>query len=313
MTKKVVVTGANGKVGRPTVYELLDHGYQVLPVDRAPFPDPKVPSTVCNLDDFGSTWDLMNGVLRRMESGPDAVIHLAAGLPGKQTNAYTFHTNMLAKYNVFESCARLGIKRVVWASSETILGQPFDQAPPPYVPLDEEPPARTEVFFTGYALSKILGEVMARQFVSWYPDMTFVGLRIGNVRDAAAGDYEEFRDWHKDIWARKWNLWGYVDSRDVAQACRLAVEAPIIGADVFIVAAGDTVMTTPNRKLMKTVFPDVEIKRGTGDFDTLLSIRKAREILGYEPRYSWRDILGGKKAAASKPKARAGGKGRKGR
>ena len=291
MFKRNVVTGASGKVGRPTVYELLEHGYEVLPVDRIPFPDPKVPSTVVDLDDFGATWDLMNGVLRRMESGPDAIIHMAAGLPGKQTNAYTFHTNMLAKYNVFESCARLGIKRVVWASSETILGQPFDQAPPPYAPLDEIPPARTEIFFTGYALSKILGEAMARQFVGWYPDMSFVGLRIANVRDAELGEYEEFKEWHKDLKARKWNLWGYVDSRDVAQACRLGLEADVIGAEVFIIAAAETVMTTPNSELMQTVYPDVEFRDGTSDFDTLLSIQKARDVLGYEPRHRWRDHI----------------------
>ena len=291
MVKRVVVTGASGKVGRPTVYELLEHGYEVLPVDKIPFPDPKVPSTVVDLDDFGATWDLMNGVLRRMESGPDAVIHMAAGLPGKQTNAYTFHTNMLAKYNVFESCARLGIKRVVWASSETILGQPFDQAPPPYAPLDEIPPARTEVFFSGYALSKILGEVMARQFVEWYPDMSFVGLRIANVRDAEQGEYEEFKEWHKDPKLRRWNLWGYVDNRDVAQACRLGLEADVIGAEVFIVAAAETVMTTPNSELMKTVYPDIEFKGTTGEFDTLLSIEKAREVLGYEPKHKWRDHI----------------------
>lgn len=291
MAKRVVVTGASGKVGRPTVYELLDHGYDVLAVDRTPFPDPKVPSTTVDLDDFGATWDLMNGVLRRMESGPDAVVHMAAGLPGKQTNAHTFHTNILAKYNVFEACARAGIERIVWASSETVLGQPFDQAPPPYAPLDEIPPARTEAFFVGYALSKLLGEAMARQFAEWHPDMTFVGLRIANVRDAEAGEYEEFREWHKDPLARKWNLWGYVDSRDVAQACRLGIEADVTGADVFIIAAAETVMTTPNSELMKAAFPGVELKEGTGDFQTLLCIDKARRVLGYEPRYRWRDHM----------------------
>lgn len=291
MAKRVVVTGASGKVGRPTVYELLDHGYDVLAVDKTPFPDPKVPSTAVDLDDFGATWDLMNGVLRRMESGPDAVVHMAAGLPGKQTNAHTFHTNILAKYNVFEACARAGIERIVWASSETVLGQPFDRAPPPYAPLDEIPPARTEAFFVGYALSKLLGEAMAHQFAEWHPDMTFVGLRIANVRDAEAGEYEEFREWHKDPLARKWNLWGYVDSRDVAQACRLGIGADVTGADVFIIAAAETVMTTPNSELMKAAFPGVELKEGTGDFQTLLCIDKARRVLGYEPRYRWRDHM----------------------
>lgn len=293
MDKKwVVVTGANGKVGRPTVYELLEHGYGVLAVDKTPFPDSKVLSTVADLDDFGATWDVMNGVLRRMEWAPDAVIHLAAGLPGKMPNHQLFHTNILSTYNVFEASVRVGIKRVVWASSETVLGEPFDQAPPPEVPLTEGPPARTEAFFGGYGASKILGELLARQYVAWYPDMTFVGLRIGNVRDAAAGDYEEFREWHKDPALRKWNLWGYVDNRDVAQAARLGLEADISGADAFIIAAAETVMTTPNKDLVAAMFPGMSLTDGTGDFDSLLAIDKASKILGYEPKHNWRDILG---------------------
>ena len=132
---------------------------------------------------------------------------------------------------------------------------------------------------------------MAQQFVEWHPDMSFVGLRIGNVRDAEAGDYEEHKEWQNDPFIRKWNLWGYVDSRDVAQACRLAVEADLIGAEAFIIAASETVMNTPNAELMKAVFPEVMVKKGTGEFETLLCIDKARKILGYEPRHSWRDHL----------------------
>ena len=292
MKKWVIVTGANGKVGRQTVYELRDHGYGVLAVDKAPFPDPKVLSTVADLDDFGATWDVMTGVMRRMEWVPDAVIHLAAGLPGKMPDHQLFHTNILSLYNVFEAAARAGIKRIVWASSETVLGEPFEQGPPAVIPLDEEPPARTEVFFGGYGASKILGELLAQQFVAWHPDMTFVGLRIGNVRDAAAGEYEEFTDWQKDAALRRWNLWGYVDSRDVAQAARLGLEAQVSGADVFIVAAADTCMTTPNAELVKAQFPGTDLQAGTGDFETLLSIKKAQKVLGYQPKYSWRDILG---------------------
>ena len=293
MDKKwVVVTGANGKVGRPTVYELLENGYGVLAVDRAPFPDPKVLSTVADLNDFGATWDILSGVLRRMEWVPDAVIHLAAGLPGKMPNHQLFHTNILTTYNVFEACARTSIKRVVWASSETVLGEPFEQASPAVIPLDEEPAARTEAFFGGYGASKILGELLARQYVAWYPEMTFAGLRIANVRDAAAGEYDEFRDWHKDPQARRWNLWGYVDSRDVAQAARLALEADLSGADAFIIAAAETCMTTPNKDLVAAAFPDMALKEGTGEFETLLAIGKARRMLGYEPQHHWRDILG---------------------
>jgi nucleoside-diphosphate-sugar epimerase len=158
--------------------------------------------------------------------------------------------------------------------------------------LTEGPPARTEAFFGGYGASKILGELLARQYVAWYPDMTFVGLRIGNVRDAAAGDYEEFREWHKDPALRKWNLWGYVDNRDVAQAARLGLEADISGADAFIIAAAETVMTTPNKDLVAAMFPGMSLTDGTGDFDSLLAIDKASKVLGYEPKHNWRDILG---------------------
>ena len=116
-------------------------------------------------------------------------------------------------------------------------------------------------------------------------------MRIGNVRDAAAGEYEEFTQWHEDPAIRKWNLWGYVDNRDVAQAARLALEADLVGEEVFIVAAADTCMTTPNRDLVEAVFPGVGITAGTGDFETLLSIKKAQRVLGYRPQYSWRDIV----------------------
>jgi nucleoside-diphosphate-sugar epimerase len=90
---------------------------------------------------------------------------------------------------------------------------------------------------------------------------------------------------------RKWNLWSYVDARDVVQSCRLGLEAPIPGAEVFIIAAADTVMPQPNRDLLATVFPTVPLREGTGDHETLLSIDKAHHLLGYSPHYSWRDHI----------------------
>jgi nucleoside-diphosphate-sugar epimerase len=91
---------------------------------------------------------------------------------------------------------------------------------------------------------------------------------------------------------RRWNLWGYIDARDVAESCRLALEADI-GTEHFIVAAGDTVMSRPSRELMAEVFPTVPYTPTAGDFDTLLSIQKARRLLGYEPQWSWRDHIAG--------------------
>jgi nucleoside-diphosphate-sugar epimerase len=126
---------------------------------------------------------------------------------------------------------------------------------------------------------------MARQFHRW-TGLPYVGLRFSNIMETA--DYQHFPSvWH-DATLRKWNLWGYVDARDVAQSCRLALSADV-GAEVLIVAAADTCMTRPSRELMAEVYPDVELRGELGEHETLLSIAKARRRLGYEPAHSWRD------------------------
>ncbi len=116
--------------------------------------------------------------------------------------------------------------------------------------------------------------------------MKIIGLRFSNVMEPA--DYARFASFQDDARLRKWNLWGYIDVRDAAQAIRKALEAPLKGAEVFIIANADTVMERPNAALMAEVFPDVPLKPGVGDYETLLSIDKARRLLGYEPRHGWR-------------------------
>jgi nucleoside-diphosphate-sugar epimerase len=123
-------------------------------------------------------------------------------------------------------------------------------------------------------------------------------LRFSAIREPA--DYESFPDAWRDPHVGEWNAWGYVDARDVGQACRLALTAGITGAEVFIIAAGDTVMDRPNSEILEECFPSVELRHGTGDFDTLLSIDKARRVLGYAPRYTWRDMVPGPTAAGSR-------------
>jgi nucleoside-diphosphate-sugar epimerase len=127
---------------------------------------------------------------------------------------------------------------------------------------------------------------MARQFSRW-SGIPFVGLRFSNVM--LPQDYERFPSFSKDPMLRKWNLWGYVDARDVAQSCRLALEADISGAEAFIIAAADTVMNRPSRELLAEVFPGVPLRGEIGEFESLLSSEKARKMLGYRPQYSWRN------------------------
>jgi nucleoside-diphosphate-sugar epimerase len=166
-----------------------------------------------------------------------------------------------------------------------VLGLPFDPHPPLFAPIDETIDPRPE---SSYALSKLLGEHMAAQF-SRRTGVPFLGLRISNIMEPK--DYSAFPGFQDDARIRKWNLWGYVDVRDVAQAIRRGLEAPIQGSQICIVAAADTVMTRPSAALMAEVYPDVPLRRAIRERETLLSIERARELLGYEPEYRWQDHI----------------------
>jgi nucleoside-diphosphate-sugar epimerase len=278
----VLVTGGSGKLGRACVRDLIEHGYGVTNVDLVPSPEDLCPLVRADLTDFGQALEALAGVDERPWA--DAVVHLAAiPAPGLVPNAEVFRVNTVSTYNVFEAARRLGIKNVVWASSETVLGLPFD-TPPPYMPIDELPPARPE---SAYSLSKLLGETMAEQFCRWDPELKIFGLRFSNVMDPE--DYQAFPGFDADASGRKWNLWGYIDARDGAQAIRRALETERIGADVFIIANADTVMSRPNAELAAEMFPGVSLAADVGPNDTLLSIEKARRVLGYEPQHTWRD------------------------
>jgi nucleoside-diphosphate-sugar epimerase len=276
---KVVVTGGSGKAGRATVRDLLEHGYDVLNVDIAPPREQVSRYLAADLMQLGEVVEALHGA--------DAVVHLAAN-PNPQgwTEERMFRHNTTTTYNMFRAATVLGLKRVVWASSETTLGLPFEREQPRYAPIDEEHPLFPE---SSYALSKVISEELARQFSRW-SGVPFVGLRFSNIMEPQ--DYERFPGFWDDAHKRRWNLWGYVDARDVAQSCRRGLEAAIQGAEAFIIAAADTVMNRPSRELLAEVYPDVPLREGVGEFDTLLGIDKARRLLGYAPQRSWRDHVG---------------------
>jgi nucleoside-diphosphate-sugar epimerase len=285
---KIAVTGGSGKAGRAVVRDLLEHGHEVLNVDVAPSsdsrsPDSPAPLLIADLTDYGQTLEALSGGERL--PGIEAVVHLAAiPSPVHSTADRVFRTNITSTHTVFAAAVRLGLKRVVWASSETTLGLPFDQ-PPAYAPIDEAHELRPE---SSYALSKVLGEEMARQFHRWSA-IPIVGLRFSNVMER--GDYERFPSYWDDPQLRKWNLWSYVDESHVAQSVRLALEADVAGAEAFIIAAADTVMKRPSRELMAEVFPGVPVADDVPEHGTLLGIDKARRVLGYSPDFTWRELF----------------------
>jgi nucleoside-diphosphate-sugar epimerase len=277
---KIAVTGGSGKLGRHVVRRLVGDGHEVLNLDRAGERSPGL--VIVDLRNYGQILDALLGLDDR-HSGFDAVVHLGAiPAPGIVPDATTFENNMLCTYNVFQAARRAGIKNVVYASSETVLGLPFD-VDPPYIPVDEEYAARPE---STYSLVKHLEEQMAVELTRWDPGLSITGLRFSNVMDAE--DYERFPSFDSDARLRKWNLWGYIDGRDGAQAVARALENGKPGFEAFIIANSDTVMSRSSASLAAEVFPDVKVIKDLGEHETLLSIDKARRLLGFEPEHSWR-------------------------
>ncbi len=281
--QRVVVTGGSGKLGRACVRDLVEHGYDVLNVDAVAPGTALCPYLVADLEDTGQVLQVLSGTDDRL-GGVDAVVHLAAiPAPGRAPDGKVFRVNTLSTYNVFDAADRLGITNVVWASSETVLGLPF-HVPPEYVPVDEECEPRPE---SAYSLSKLVGEEMARQFCRRNSRLKIAGLRFSNVMEPA--DYAAFPSFDAEPLRRKWNLWGYIDARDGAQAIRKALETDFTGAEVFIVANADTVMSRTDDDLLDQVFPGIRRTRRVAEHETLLAIDKARRMLGFEPEHSWRD------------------------
>jgi nucleoside-diphosphate-sugar epimerase len=276
---RVLVTGASGKAGKWVVRDLVDAGHDVLATDIAPaLPECPAPFTRADLTDYGQTIAILDGM--------EAVAHLAnIPAPGLFTPAHTLNTNNAMNSNVFLAAADRKLRRVVWASSETTLGLDFE-VPPRYAPLDE---AHYPLPTTTYSLSKVVAETMAEQVSSW-SGIPFVALRLSNVIDPP--DYQLFPTYWPDAWARKWNLWGYIDGRDAASAFRHALDASTEGAVSAIVANDETVMDRPSLDLLHEVFPGVEVTRQIDTYQTLLANDRAKELFGWAPSHSWRQELG---------------------
>lgn len=285
LAMRIAVTGGSGKLGRHVVERLRGSGHEVVVLDSQ---GERGPGFVrVDLTDYGQVADVLGGADGELDPVA-AVVHLAAiPAPGLAPDAVTFANNVVGTFNVLHAAIRQGIRAIVTASSETVLGLPFD-TPPPYVPVDEHYAARPE---SVYSLGKHLEETMAIELCRWHPDLSVTALRFSNVMDVE--DYDEFPSFDADPMLRKWNLWGYIDGRDGAQAVELALARTAPGFDRFVISSPDTVMTRSSADLVAEVFPGVEVRTELGEHETLLSIDRARRVLGYAPAHSWRDEVRG--------------------
>lgn len=275
---KIVITGGSGNLGRTTVQTLLDVGYEVLNLDVVPPRRRICESWVADLTQTGDLYEACKDAA--------AVIHLAAHqAPFMAADAEVFRNNIAATYNVFKAASDMGVKRIVHASSVAAYG--FTYAPemwnPDYLPLDEKHPMTPK---DPYAFSKVFGEQIADSYVDMC-DMSVVSLRLAGVNFDLT--YESLPQRWEEPGARLGVFWSYVDVRDAAESCKLAVEADITGHEAFNIAAANSRFPTPTTELVEKYLPNTTIKYGVEANWSGLNSSKARDVLGYTDEHIWQN------------------------
>lgn len=275
---RIAVTGSSGTLGRATVERLRADGHDVIGFDVAGAPGEGF--TRVDLSDYGQTLDALLGVTARHE-GLDAVVHLAAiPVNGLVPDVTTFENNVSASYHVLFGAHRAGIRNIVFASSITAMGFPFDVAPPS-LPVDE---TYTRAFNT-YGLGKVVEESMAAQLAGWHPESAITALRFTNV--VAPDGYATFEraddpDYRRDL------VGSWIDARDGATAVSLALAGARPGFEVYNVAAPSSGSRIPSRELAARWFPATPVADDLGEHESLMSTRKIQGALGFRALHDWR-------------------------
>jgi nucleoside-diphosphate-sugar epimerase len=293
MKKRIVFTGGSGKIGRHAIPYLVERGYEVLNVDRVALDHPGVPTVITDLADSGQTFNALSMYfgLDDMRAGHgvrpvDAVVHFAA-IPRITLvpDNTMFAANVMATYNVMEAATKLGIRKIVYASSETTYGICFADGERPFTsfPLDEDsdvdPP-------DSYGLSKVVGEKIARSFAT-RSGADVYALRIGGVVEPH--DYQRFAGFLADPKKRRRDAWTYTDVRDLAEIIRLSIETDGLGYQVFNAVNDEIIADEPTSDFLRRHAPEAQLRRALDEHEGPMPNRKARDLLGFRQSHSWRD------------------------
>ncbi|MGO4495137.1 NAD-dependent epimerase/dehydratase family protein [Paenibacillus sp. 2RAB27] len=283
MKKRIIVTGGSGKAGKWIIKELVEQGYEVLNLDWKLPEEPLCRTQIVDLNDLGQVHNALSLFSVRDRKPVEAVIHFAA-IPEAfiYPNDVTFRNNVMNTYNILEAAANLGIRKVVLASSESSYGIVFANQffTPNFLPMDESHPQLSE---DSYGLSKMVNEMTGEAFHR-RTGMQVISFRLGNILEPK--DYARVRLTFADPKERIRILWSYIDVRDMAVACRLAVEKDGLGAQSLILAADDTSSDLSSEVLIHRFMPELanyaQHLPGRASF---LSNAKIKEVLGWKQQH----------------------------
>ena len=294
---RILFTGGSGKAGRHAVAYLLEQGHRVVNVDQTPLDLEGVNNRIADITDAGQMYDVMSAYAGYDEMVPgtgvpsfDAVVHFAAVPRLLQTSDNEcYRVNTLGTYNVIDAALKMGVRKIIFASSETAYGICFadGERKPDYLPMDEEHPTVPE---DSYAMSKVVNEATARSFQA-RSGADIYGLRINNVIEPH--EYErDFPGYLADPELRLRNIFAYIDARDLGQMVECCLKTDGLGYQIFNVANDGHSVGQSTSELVAKYYEGVPLRREMGENETFFTNAKAKAMVGFAPKYDWRDILG---------------------
>ena len=292
---RILFTGGSGKAGQYSISYLLEQGHTILNLDQVIFDHPNVMTRLADITDAGQVYDVMSSYAHYGELAPgtgvpkfDAVVHFAAVPRLLQTSDNEcYRVNTLGTYNVIDAAVKMGVRKVIFASSETTYGVCFadGEVKPEYLPIDEDHPTVPE---DSYAMSKVVNEATAKSFQK-RTGFDIYGLRINNVIEPH--EYKEnFPAYLQDPDLRRRNIFSYIDARDLGQMVQKCLERDGLGYQIFNVSNDDHSVGLSSAEIMARYYSDVPL-RSDHMPESFYSNEKAKRLLGFMPEHSWRDYI----------------------